>query len=81
MARIVLLVAAVLFVGLDKRRVMRRPETRPANVGNLVEMTLEISGSESELIHEHLPGVGSERRWPDVACVGYALGWEPKSRR
>jgi nucleoside-diphosphate-sugar epimerase len=59
-------------------RLMRHPETRPANVGNFVEMTLDLSGSESELIHGPIPEVDPERRSPNVARIGNALGWEPR---
>ena len=54
-------------------RRMKRPETWSANVSDLVEMTVEISGkisgTESEPIHGSIPEVESERRCPNVGRI------------
>jgi dTDP-glucose 4,6-dehydratase len=64
---------------------MKSAENRPVNVGNPVERTvrevaelvLEISGSESEIVHEPLPEDDPKRRCPDITRAREALGWEP----
>jgi dTDP-glucose 4,6-dehydratase len=67
-------------------RLMRSAENRPVNLGNprehtvrkIAEMILEISGSESELVHESLPQDDPKRRCPDIARAREVLGWEPR---
>jgi dTDP-glucose 4,6-dehydratase len=65
---------------------MRSAETRPVNIGNPVERTvrevaelvLELSGSESEIVHQPLPEDDPKRRCPDITRAREALGWEPR---
>ncbi|MDQ3317921.1 MAG: SDR family oxidoreductase [Actinomycetota bacterium] len=67
-------------------RLMQSTETRPVNIGNPTELTVreiaevvkEISGSESELVHEPLPEDDPKRRCPDITRAREALGWEPR---
>jgi dTDP-glucose 4,6-dehydratase len=67
-------------------RLMKSTETRPVNVGNpneltvreIAEMVMEISGSESDLVHEPLPEDDPKRRCPDITRAREALGWEPR---
>jgi nucleoside-diphosphate-sugar epimerase len=66
-------------------RLMRSAENRPVNIGNpqehtvrkIAEMILEISGSESELVHEALPQDDPKRRCPDISRARKVLNWEP----
>jgi len=68
------------------RRLMRSPETRPVNIGNPVEYTvrevanliLELSGSESKLVHEPLSQDDPRQRCPDTTRAREVLGWEPR---
>jgi UDP-glucuronate decarboxylase len=56
------------------------------NIGNpgeftirqLAELTLELSGSKSQLIEKPLPVDDPERRRPDITLAKQKLGWEPK---
>jgi dTDP-glucose 4,6-dehydratase len=65
---------------------MRSSETRPVNLGSPVEhtvreiagMVIELSGSESELVHEPLPEDDPKRRCPDITRARETLGWEPR---
>jgi dTDP-glucose 4,6-dehydratase len=58
----------------------------PMNIGNPVEYTvlelaeavLEVTGSESELVFEALPGDDPKVRQPDITLARKVLGWEPK---
>ena len=67
-------------------RLMRSEETRPVNIGNPTELTVreiaevvvEVSGSESGLVHEPLPEDDPKRRRPDITRAREALGWEPR---
>ncbi len=67
-------------------RSMGSDETRPVNIGNPVEHTvdeiadlvLDISGSESPKIYKPLPVDDPRRRCPDISRAREALGWEPK---
>jgi nucleoside-diphosphate-sugar epimerase len=55
-------------------RLMKSEETRPVNIGNPVEysvrqvaeMILEISGSQSGIVHEPLPEDDPKQRRPDI---------------
>ena len=68
------------------RRLMGSSEARPVNIGNPVEYTVkevaelvgELSGSESEIIHEPLPEDDPRRRCPDITLARDVLGWEPR---
>jgi dTDP-glucose 4,6-dehydratase len=67
-------------------RLMKSSENRPVNIGNPIEyevgeiarMVIELSGSESDLVHEALPEDDPKRRCPDIARAKEALGWEPR---
>jgi len=67
-------------------RLMQSSETRPVNIGNpqehtvreIAEMVIELSGSESELVHEPLPEDDPKRRCPDIARAREVLDWEPR---
>jgi dTDP-glucose 4,6-dehydratase len=67
-------------------RLMQSTETRPVNVGNpteftvreIAELVIEISGGESELVHEPLPEDDPKQRCPDITRAREALGWEPR---
>ena len=60
--------------------------TGPVNLGNPHEMTikdlaetiLDITGSDSEIIHEPLPEDDPQRRRPDITLARDKLGWEPE---
>jgi dTDP-glucose 4,6-dehydratase len=66
-------------------RLMKSSERRPVNIGNpkehtvgeIAEMIIEISGSESELVHQPLPEDDPKRRCPDIRRARETLGWEP----
>jgi dTDP-glucose 4,6-dehydratase len=67
-------------------RLMRSAENRPVNIGNPVEysvrqvaeMILEISGSQSGIVHEPLPEDDPKQRRPDITRARETLGWEPR---
>jgi dTDP-glucose 4,6-dehydratase len=67
-------------------RLMQSSERRPVNIGNpqehtvheIAEMVIELSGSESELVHEPLPEDDPKRRCPDIARAREVLVWEPR---
>ena len=67
-------------------RLMRSPEDRPVNIGNPVEysvrqvaeMILEISGSQSGIVHEPLPEDDPKQRRPDITRARETLDWEPR---
>jgi UDP-glucuronate decarboxylase len=60
----------------------------PVNLGNpdeftirqLAEMTIELTGSRSEIIHRPLPEDDPTRRQPDIALARERLGWQPTTR-
>jgi dTDP-glucose 4,6-dehydratase len=66
-------------------RLMRSAENRPVNIGNpveysvrqIAEMILEISGSQSGIVHEPLPEDDPKQRRPDITRARETLGWEP----
>ncbi|MEQ9460606.1 MAG: SDR family oxidoreductase [Phycisphaeraceae bacterium] len=57
----------------------------PVNIGNpveftireLAELTLELTGSKSKLIHKPLPADDPTQRQPDITLAREKLGWEP----
>ena len=65
-------------------RLMKSTESRPLNLGSpeertvyeIAEMVIEISSSESELVHEPLPEDDPKRRCPDIRRAKMALNWE-----
>jgi len=58
----------------------------PVNLGNpseftirqLAELTIELTGSPSRLVHRPLPKDDPVRRQPDITRARLHLGWEPK---
>jgi nucleoside-diphosphate-sugar epimerase len=58
----------------------------PVNIGNPVEFTvqelarlvLDVTGSESPIVHRPLPQDDPTRRCPDTSLARRLLGWEPK---
>ena len=60
--------------------------TGPVNLGNpceftikqLAERILELTGSRSEIIYEHLPADDPLQRKPDITVAKNLLDWEPK---
>jgi UDP-glucuronate decarboxylase len=69
-------------------RMMNGPDdfVGPVNIGNpgeftirqLAELTLELSGSKSQLIEKPLPVDDPERRRPDITLAKEKLDWEPR---
>ena len=68
-------------------RLMKSRESRPVNIGNPVEysvneiarMIIEISGyKEGEVVHEGLPEDDPKRRCPDISRAKEVLGWEAR---
>jgi dTDP-glucose 4,6-dehydratase len=68
-------------------RLMKSSEDRPVNIGNPIEytvreiarMVVELSGSESELVHRSLPQEDDpKRRCPDITRAREVLDWEPR---
>jgi UDP-glucuronate decarboxylase len=57
----------------------------PVNLGNpdeftvrqLAELVLELTGSQSKIIHEPLPADDPTRRRPDISLAREKLGWQP----
>jgi dTDP-glucose 4,6-dehydratase len=47
-------------------------------VGELAEIVLEVTGSESEIVHEPLPVDDPTQRKPDITLAKERLGWEPQ---
>lgn len=62
--------------------------TGPINIGNPVEFTmlelaelvLELTGSDSELVHLPLPQDDPTRRRPDITQATAVLGWQPRAQ-
>ncbi len=58
----------------------------PVNIGNpgeftiaeLADLVLEMTGSESPIVHRPLPVDDPQRRRPDISRARDVLGWEPK---
>jgi len=69
-------------------KMMNTPEevTGPINLGNpgeftileLAEKILEITGSESKIIHRELPADDPTRRRPNITKAENTLGWSPE---
>lgn len=67
-------------------RLMASDADGPINLGNpgeftmleLAAMVLEITGSNSEIIHQALPIDDPRQRCPDISRARMALGWEPQ---
>jgi UDP-glucuronate decarboxylase len=69
-------------------RLMETPDefTGPVNLGNPVEFTIlelarkviELTGSNSKIIHEPLPQDDPKQRKPDISLAKSELQWEPK---
>jgi dTDP-glucose 4,6-dehydratase len=59
--------------------------TGPVNIGNpaeftvaeLAELVLEVTGAESDIVHEPLPVDDPKQRQPDITLARERLGWEP----
>ena len=70
-------------------RLMRTPEdvTGPVNLGNpstftireLADLTLELTGSASRIVHRPLPEDDPRQRQPDIARAREVLAWEPRT--
>ena len=68
-------------------RMMAAPDefVGPVNIGNpgeftireLAELTVQLCGSSSEIVHRPLPVDDPERRRPDIALARDRLGWAP----
>jgi len=68
-------------------RLMKTPDDviGPVNLGNpgeftireLAELTIELTGSKSELVFEPLPQDDPQRRCPDIQLANKLLDWEP----
>ena len=60
--------------------------TGPVNIGNPVEFTIkelaeiiiELTGSESKIVHEDLPADDPAQRKPAIDLAGRELGWKPE---
>jgi UDP-glucuronate decarboxylase len=69
-------------------RMMNGPDefVGPVNLGNqreftileLAELVLELTGSQSKLVHRPLPQDDPVRRQPDITLAKQQLGWEPQ---
>jgi dTDP-glucose 4,6-dehydratase len=68
-------------------RLMHSSENRPVNIGNpqelsvgeIAQMVLELTSSESQLVHEALPQDDPKRRCPDTRRAREVLGWEART--
>jgi len=68
-------------------RLMKTPDDviGPVNLGNpgeftireLAELTIELTGSKSELVFEPLPQDDPQRRCPDIQLANKLLDWDP----
>jgi dTDP-glucose 4,6-dehydratase len=62
-------------------------EHLPVNIGNpdeftlmeLAEKVIEVTGSDSEVLHEPLPTDDPQVRQPDISRAKEVLGWEPET--
>ncbi len=58
----------------------------PCNIGNpdeftvreLADLVIEVTGSDSEIVHEELPVDDPAKRRPDITRARTELGWEPE---
>jgi UDP-glucuronate decarboxylase len=70
-------------------RLMKSPHdvTGPLNIGNpaemsmreLAELTIELTGSRSKLVHRPLPQDDPRQRRPDISRTNAELGWAPRT--
>ena len=59
--------------------------TGPVNIGNpgeftiaeLAKLVIDVTGSDSEIVHEDLPVDDPTQRQPDITMAKRELGWEP----
>ncbi len=68
-------------------RMMNAPDDciGPLNLGNpdeftirqLAELTIELTGSKSEIVYKAMPSDDPSRRQPDISLARAKLGWEP----
>ncbi|MEL7208995.1 MAG: GDP-mannose 4,6-dehydratase, partial [Actinomycetota bacterium] len=62
------------------------PVTGPVNIGNpneftvreLADVVIDVTGSDSEIVHEDLPVDDPTQRRPDITVAREQLGWEPR---
>ena len=67
-------------------RLMESDEVGPINIGNpheftikeLAEKVIELTGSQSKIIHEALPSDDPKQRQPDISLAKEKLDWAPK---
>ncbi len=67
-------------------RMMNQDNIGPINIGNpgeysmiqLAEKVIEVTGSQSEIVHEELPADDPRRRCPDITKAREVLGWSPQ---
>ncbi|WP_407165442.1 UDP-glucuronic acid decarboxylase family protein [Bradyrhizobium sp. ORS 111] len=70
-------------------RLMQSPDevTGPLNLGNpheitmreLAELTIELTGSRSKIVHRPLPQDDPRQRQPDISRAHAMLGWAPRT--
>ncbi|NEU98347.1 UDP-glucuronic acid decarboxylase family protein [Bradyrhizobium uaiense] len=70
-------------------RLMQSPDevTGPLNLGNpheitmreLAELTIELTGSHSKIVHRPLPQDDPRQRQPDISRANALLGWAPRT--
>ena len=66
-------------------RLFHHGDSDPTNIGNpgeftvreLAEMVIELTGTQSELVHRPLPVDDPKVRQPDISRARSMLGWEP----
>ncbi|MBW1930586.1 MAG: SDR family oxidoreductase [Deltaproteobacteria bacterium] len=72
--------------GMIKMMNSRDDFVGPVNLGNpneisilgLAKMIVELTGSNSKVVHQELPKDDPKRRQPDISLARRELGWEPK---
>jgi len=72
--------------GMIKMMNSRDDFVGPVNLGNpneisilgLAKMIVELTGSNSKIVHQELPQDDPKRRQPDISLAKRELGWEPK---
>jgi len=47
-------------------------------IGELAQLTIELTGSASNIVHEPLPADDPTRRRPDITLAKRRLGWQPR---
>ena len=76
-----------LIDGLVRLMRSRHDVTGPLNIGNpaemsmreLAELTIELTGSRSRLVHRPLPQDDPRQRRPDISRTNAELGWSPST--